>query len=108
MNSRTWDIEGSRTEANRDRLGRERIYTVYPRSLLIYGNTGELDSTEKRNCFEVFRGQLKNTEVVTYDELLKRAQFIVGEMGGHPSEAPNRASADRDSATRSTDGRSSA
>jgi hypothetical protein len=108
VNSRTWDIEGSRTEANRDRLDRERIYTVYPRSLLIYGNTGELDSTEKRNCFEVFRGQLKNTEVVTYDELLKRAQFIVGEMGGHPSEAPNRASADRDSATRSTDGRGSA
>jgi len=107
VNSRTWDIEGSRTEANRDRLDRERIYTVHPRSLLIYGNTSELDSIEKRNCFEIFRGQLKSTEVVTYDELLKRAQFIVGEMGSRPSETPNRAPANQDAATRGIDERGS-
>ena len=86
VNSRTWDVEGSRTEANRDCLERERIYTVHPRSLLIYGNTSQLDTVEKRNCFEIFRGQLKDTEIVAYDELLKRAQFIVGEMEGCSSE----------------------
>jgi hypothetical protein len=80
VNSRTWEVEGSRTEANRDRLEGDRIYTVHPRSLLIYGDLKQLDAIEKRNCFEIFRGQLKDTEIVTYDELLKRAQFIVGEM----------------------------
>jgi Domain of unknown function (DUF4263) len=83
VNSRTWELEGCRSDANRDRLESQGIYTVQPRSLLIYGSTNELDSMEKRNCFEVFRGQLKNTEIVTYDELLKRAQFIVGEMSGN-------------------------
>jgi hypothetical protein len=82
VNTRTWEIEGSQTETNRSRLEHEGIYTVYPRSLLIYGHTSQLDTLEKRNCFEIFRGQLKNTEIVTYDELLNRAKFIIGEMSG--------------------------
>ncbi|WP_348261934.1 DUF4263 domain-containing protein [Telmatobacter sp. DSM 110680] len=80
VNARTWEIEGSQTEGNRERLEPEHIHTVHPRSLLIFGCTSELDSLVKRNCFEIFRGQLKNTEIVTYDELLSRAKFIIGEM----------------------------
>jgi hypothetical protein len=82
VNSHTWETGDSRQDANREQLDRNGIYTVQPRSLLIYGNTSQLDSAKKRNCFEIFRGQLKNTEIVTYDELLNRAKFIVGEMSG--------------------------
>lgn len=83
VNSHTWETGDSRNDENRDQLDRNGIYTVQPRSLLIYGNTSQLlDSAKKRNCFEIFRGQLKNTEIVTYDELLNRAKFIVGEMSG--------------------------
>jgi len=82
VNARTWEQEGSQTEANRSQLERQSIYTIHPRSLLIYGCTSQLNTLEKRNCFEIFRGQLKNTEIVTYDELLNRAKFIVGEMSG--------------------------
>jgi len=85
VNSRTWEIDGSQKEANRDRLENEGIYTIYPRSLLIYGHTSQLDTRVKRNCFEIFRGQLKNTEIVTYDELLNRSKFIIGEMSGAAS-----------------------
>lgn len=82
VNARQWEIEGSRTDKNSNHLEHEGIFTIQPRSLLIYGHTSQLDNLEKRNCFEIFRGQLKNTEIVTYDELLNRAKFIVGEMSG--------------------------
>ena len=82
VNARTWELEGSQTEANRSQLEAQSIYTVHPRSLLIYGCTSQLNTLERRNCFEIFRGQLKNTEIVTYDELLNRARFIIGEMSG--------------------------
>jgi len=83
VNTRTWEVEGSQSEANRDVLQRDNISTVHPRSLLIYGNTDQLDSREKRVAFELFRGQLKQTEIVTYDELHRRAKFIVGELSGN-------------------------
>ena len=87
VNARTWELEGSQTEANKNKLEPQRIYTIQPRSLLIYGSTSQLDTLEKRNCFEIFRGQLKNTEIVTYDELLNRAKFIIGEMSGTADQA---------------------
>jgi len=82
VNSRTWEVEGSRTDANRSKLELQSVYTVQPRSLLIYGCTSQLNTPERLSCFEIFRGQLKNTEIVTYDELLNRAKFIIGEMSG--------------------------
>jgi len=87
VNTRKWEVDGSQKEENRDRLEHERIYTVQPRSFLIYGHTSQLDTREKVNCFECFRGQLKNTEIVTYDELLNRARFIIGEMSGTAGQA---------------------
>jgi hypothetical protein len=85
VNARTWEVEGSQSEASRDILQRDNICTVHPRSLLIYGNTDQLDSREKCIAFELFRGQLKQTEIVTYDELHCRARFIVGELSGRPA-----------------------
>ena len=51
---------------------------------MIIGRTASLESTdgttlsrERRESFERFRRHLWNPEVITYDELLARARFIV-------------------------------
>ena len=41
---------------------------------------------DQQQSFELFRNGLNQVEIITYDELLKRAEFIVGETG---SLAPN-------------------
>jgi hypothetical protein len=58
---------------------------VPPKTILIIGNTAELDSPHKRNTFDLYRSSLRNPEVVTFDELFERAKFIVG----HSEESLN-------------------
>ncbi len=56
------------------------IYTVQPKGLLVIGNTTELsENRDKRNSFERFRRNLQNPEIITFDELKERAEFIVNE-----------------------------
>lgn len=76
-NLRTWEIEGSRTSANRDILERREQFTVQPRGILVIGHTGQLDTREKRDTFELFRRNVFNPEVVTFDELLGRARHLL-------------------------------
>lgn len=77
-NSLTWEVEGSRTNGNRDGVeGEHNAFTVRPKSILIIGNTSQLDTRDKKNSLELFRRNLKNPEVLTFDELLERARFIV-------------------------------
>ncbi|MCA9346926.1 DUF4263 domain-containing protein [Candidatus Saccharibacteria bacterium] len=77
-NSLTWEVEGSRTDGNRDGVeGGHNAFTVRPKSILIIGNTSQLDTRDKKNSLELFRRNLKNPEVLTFDELLERARFIV-------------------------------
>jgi len=76
-NCATWEIEGSRTDANRDIMS--NIFTIAPRGIIVIGNTNQLDNREKKNSFERFRNEIHNPEVITYDELYNRAKFIVGE-----------------------------
>lgn len=79
-NSLRWEVEGSRTDANRDQVeGEHNAFTVRPKSILIIGNTVQLTTRDKRNSFELFRQNLKNPEVLTFDELLERARFIIAE-----------------------------
>lgn len=81
-NSLTWEVEGSRTNDNRDGVeDRQNAFTVHPKSILIIGNTSQLDTRDKKSSFELFRRNLKNPEVLTFDELLERARFIVAESG---------------------------
>jgi len=81
-NSLTWEVEGSRTNGNRDGVeGDHNAFTVRPKSILIIGNTSQLDTRDKKNSLELFRRNLKNPEVLTFDELLERAHFIVSESG---------------------------
>lgn len=78
VNSRTWDKEGSERIHDREKLQKENINTITPKSILVIGNTKELeDSFDKKNSFEVFRQNLHNPEIMTYDELYERASFIV-------------------------------
>ena len=77
VNCSTWEIEGSRTEANREGMTTDGVYTVKPRGIIVIGKLTELDDREKRNSFEQFRNNLHNPEIITYDELYERARFIV-------------------------------
>jgi hypothetical protein len=80
-----WGEEGARQEGNRERLWQEGIYTHEPKGILIIGHTQQVaDDMDKRATFERFRRNLKNPEIVTFDELFERAKFMVAE----PNQAP--------------------
>lgn len=75
-NCNTWETEGSRTEQSRDFL--EDINTVSPRGIIVIGKTEQLSSRDMKKSFERFRCEIRNPEIITYDELYERAKFIVG------------------------------
>lgn len=74
--ARTWALEGARAEANRELLA-EGIETVQPRSILVVGDTRQLTTPGQRRTFELFRRNLNAPELLTFDELLERARFLV-------------------------------
>jgi hypothetical protein len=78
VNANQWEVEGSRTDGNRERLTESGIHTVAPHGVLVIGHTGELDSGDKRRSFELYRQNVRCPDVVTFDELFERARFIVG------------------------------
>lgn len=71
--------------APRDEIGDpsgEELFNVAPRSLLVVGSLRELEGTHGPNVskvrsFELFRRNIWRPEVITFDELLERARFIV-------------------------------
>ncbi len=60
----------------------EVLYNIQPRSCLVIGNLADfygehgLDE-DKHRSFELFRRNITSPEIITFDELLERAQFIV-------------------------------
>lgn len=86
VNANTWELQGSKREADYEQLLQARIRTISPRSLLVFGHTKELDDINRRNSFELFRCRLTSPEVVTFDELLARARFIVDETRLQPGQ----------------------
>jgi hypothetical protein len=72
-----WSREGSTSRANRRWLEERGISVVQPKGILLIGHTRYLDSDDKLETFERFRRSLWNPEVLTYDELLARARFLV-------------------------------
>ncbi|MDP3984719.1 MAG: DUF4263 domain-containing protein [Acidimicrobiia bacterium] len=75
-NCRTWAVEGARTEANAELMREAGIETVQPKGILVVGNTSTLDTAAKVKTFELFRQNLSNPEIVTFDELLQRARYL--------------------------------
>lgn len=58
------------------------IYNYLPKSYLIIGNLKEFMTSnwvnqEKYSSFELFRKNIHNPEIITFDELYERAKFIV-------------------------------
>ncbi|MEO6908374.1 MAG: Shedu immune nuclease family protein [Abditibacteriaceae bacterium] len=76
-NCQTWAIEGSQTADNRELLDQNQKYTIQPKGILIIGHTGQLDTIPKRTTFELFRRNLQNPEIITFDELLERARHLL-------------------------------
>jgi hypothetical protein len=73
-----WNVEGSRTDENRDRLEREDIFTVKPKGIVVIGCLEEVRGTRhKLQTFERFRKSIHGVEIITFDELHDRARFIV-------------------------------
>ena len=74
-------IEAWGTNTTRERYNYEQennLTTAKPKGILVVGNSSELDSTDKKRSFELFRKGLNQVDIITYDELLQRAHFIVG------------------------------
>jgi len=69
----------------RDRDGNptgESAFLIRPRSVVVIGNLSEFTTDQGVNepkyaSFELFRRQLVSPEIITFDELLERARFIV-------------------------------
>jgi hypothetical protein len=60
----------------------EVLYNIQPRSCLVIGNLADLYGDhgldeDKYRSFELFRRNITSPEIITFDELLERAQFIV-------------------------------
>jgi hypothetical protein len=76
-NCRTWELYGSQQEENRAVLLDAGVHTIQPKGILVIGHTQQLDSVTKRTTFELFRRNLNNPEVITFDELLERARHLL-------------------------------
>lgn len=72
-----WEVEGSRTDANRELLSCHSAYGHRPEGILVIGNTKSLDTAEKVREFELFRAALDVPEVLTFDEMLERGKRFV-------------------------------
>ncbi|MDQ3021030.1 MAG: DUF4263 domain-containing protein [Bacteroidota bacterium] len=77
VNSKTWEIDGSSNQQNSEKLNEQKIFTHSPKGILVIGHTKQLESFEKRKAFELYRCNIHNPEIITFDELYERAKYIV-------------------------------
>lgn len=76
-----WQLKGE--QENFDKNGNPITQrTVDPRTILIIGHSKQFAGTTrilkiKAKTFELYRRNMKNIEIFTYDDLLERARFIV-------------------------------
>lgn len=73
----SWEKRGSTEKENMDRFENNKIYTVQPKGIIVIGNLDSLDTRSKRETFQRFRKSIHGIDILTFDELLKRAEFIV-------------------------------
>ena len=82
-----WNRGGSLQPQNQRRAFTEGWDTAQPRGILVAGHTKQLsDSEDKKRSFELFRRHIHGIEILTFDELLVRAQELV--KFEHPEEHP--------------------
>ena len=68
----------------------EIAYLCQPKSYVVIGHLGQFVgekgvNQEQFTSFELFRRQCTNPEIITFDELFQRAQFIVHHNEGNVS-----------------------
>lgn len=68
------------TDQNGNPTG-EEIYNYQPKAFLVIGNLEQLKTengvnTDKLRSFELYRKNIQNVEIITFDELFERAKFI--------------------------------
>ena len=76
-NIATWEKDGSRQDDNKDRFEAEKIFTVRPKGIIVIGSLSELNDRSKRETFQRFRKSIHGIDILTFDELYKRARFII-------------------------------
>jgi Domain of unknown function (DUF4263) len=79
----------------------EELFNVEPRSCLVMGRLSEFETPTGLNMdmvrsFELYRRNTWRPEIVTYDELLERARFIVEHAQDEPHEAKAKRELDED------------
>lgn len=72
-----WEQKAQKDPEESIELDQRNISAVQPKGILIVGHTSSLGDRHKRDSFARFRRNTLNPEIVTYDELLERARFIV-------------------------------
>ena len=85
----TWDTEGSKKPQNLRKLEKDNIFTYLPKGIIVIGNTNHLINNEMIRSFELFRRSINNPEIITFDELLERTRFIVGNTNTEDIEFEN-------------------
>lgn len=48
-----------------------------PHCVVIVGNTNELNTPEKRKAFELYRNNLKDVQIITFDELFGKVKSFI-------------------------------
>jgi hypothetical protein len=75
-NTDEWNVGGSRTRQNQAKL--KDVQTITPKGILVIGSLQQIQDTQSKIfTFERFRRSLSNIEIITFDELLERARYIV-------------------------------
>ena len=74
------EFDSLRAETN-DSTG-EKIRLVEPRCVVIIGDTSQLDTPSKMDSFEIYRRGLRNTDVITFDELFAKIEMLVKLLQG--------------------------
>lgn len=56
--------------------GKYDLSAFHPKCVVIVGNSAQLDTDQKRRSFELFRSNLSNVEVVTFDEVFRKLEHL--------------------------------
>ena len=74
--------------SNVDWLNEREMTVADPQGILVVGHTGQLVDNARRASFHRFRRNLWNPTVLTYDELLERARFLVDKAATRAAASP--------------------
>jgi hypothetical protein len=81
----TYMLRRSYDSLNVDEEPKFRIYS--PRSLLMIGSSSSLDDNEKKRSFELYRANLRDVDVITFDELVDKVKLLLELLRGDTLEA---------------------